>query len=169
MKDILIYKSTDADSRSASKTATKDDLFQNTLSHIADVQNVGEWLTNKFKNQLAEHDHTKLEYLDEFYNDFVEQLQSENKPNFKEMPWFKNRHMTERHHLNDSVPEDVNLLDVLEMVIDCTVAGLARSGSVYPITIPGDAIEKAIENTKNLIIENSEIVDESLEKGKEEQ
>lgn len=169
MKDILIYKSTDADSRSASKTATKDDLFQNTLSHIADVQNVGEWLTNKFKNQLAEHDHTKLEYLDEFYNDFVEQLQSENKPNFKEMPWFKNRHMTERHHLNDSVPEDVNLLDVLEMVIDCTIAGLARSGSVYPITIPGDVIEKAIENTKNLIIENSEVVDESLEKGKEEQ
>lgn len=169
MKDILIYKSTDADSRGASKTATKDDLFQNTLSHIADVQNVGEWLANKFKNQLAEHDHTKLEYLDEFYNDFVEQLQSENKPNFKEMPWFKNRHMTERHHLNDSVPEDVNLLDVLEMVIDCTVAGLARSGSVYPITIPGDVIEKAIENTKNLIIENSEVVDESLEKGKEEQ
>ena len=149
MKDILIYKSTDADSRSASKTATKDDLFQNTLSHIADVQNVGEWLTNKFKNQLAEHDHTKLEYLDEFYNDFVEQLQSENKPNFKEMPWFKNRHMTERHHLNDSVPEDVNLLDVLEMVIDCTVAGLARSGAVYPITIPGDVIEKAIENTSS--------------------
>ena len=118
---------------------------------------------------MAEHDHTKLEYLDEFYNDFVEQLQSENKLNFKEMPWFKNRHMTERHHLNDSVPEDVNLLDVLEMVIDCTVAGLARSGSVYPITIPGDVIEKAIENTKNLIIENSEVVDESLEKGKEEQ
>ena len=74
------------------------------------------------------------------------------------MEWFKNRHMTERHHLNDRVPDDVNLLDVLEMVIDCTCAGLSRSGDVYPITIPQDVLEKAIENTKNLIIENSEVI-----------
>lgn len=67
--------------------------------------------------------------------------------------------MTERHHLNDSVPDDVNLVDVLEMVIDCTVAGLARSGEVYDITIPEDVIKKAIDNTKNMIIENSEVVD----------
>ena len=75
------------------------------------------------------------------------------------MPWFKNRHMTERHHLNDSVPEDVNLIDVLEMVIDCTVAGLARSGNVYPITISPEVLQKAVENTSNLIINNTKIVD----------
>ena len=132
-------------------------LLQNTYSHISDVQNVGNWLADKLKQQLEQHDHTKVEYIDEFYKDFTEQLQSENKPNFKEMPWFKNRHMTERHHLNDSVPEDVNLLDVLEMVIDCTCAGLARSGEVYPITIPQEVIEQAIENTKQLIINNTEI------------
>ena len=73
------------------------------------------------------------------------------------MPWFKNRHMTERHHLNDRVPDDVNLLDVLEMVIDCTAAGLARSGSVYDITIPVDVLNKAINNTKQLIIDNTEV------------
>ena len=71
----------------------------------------------------------------------------------------KERHMTERHHLNDRVPEDVNLLDVLEMVIDCTCAGLARSGNVYPITIPQEVIEQAIENTKQMIINNTEIID----------
>lgn len=156
---IIIKRSRDADTRSAEGLPTQKQLLQNTYSHISDVQNVGNWLADKLKQQLEQHDHTKVEYIDEFYKDFTEQLQNENKPNFKEMPWFKNRHMTERHHLNDSVPEDVNLLDVLEMVIDCTCAGLARSGDVYPITIPQEVIKQAIENTKQLIIDNTEIKD----------
>ena len=80
---------------------------------------------------------------------------------FKELPWWQ-LHMTERHHLNDSVPEDVNLLDVLEMVIDCTVAGLARGGSadkIYPITIPQEVLNQAIDNTKQLIIDNTKLED----------
>lgn len=157
---IRIFKSQDADTRSATSEVTKDKLLSNTLSHILDVQNVGQWLAEMFKDQLSQHDHTKIDYIDEFYKDFNEQLHSKDKPNFKEMPWFKNRHLTERHHLNDRVPEDVNLLDVLEMVVDCTCAGLARSGNVYPITIPQDVLEKAIENTKQLIIDNTEIIDE---------
>jgi hypothetical protein len=155
---IILKRSKDADSRSAESLPTKKQLLQNTYSHISDVQRVGTWLANKFTEQLNEHDHTKVEYIDEFYNDFTEQLNSK-EAHFKEMPWFKNRHLTERHHLNDSVPEDVNLLDVLEMVVDCTCAGLARSGDVYPITIPQEVIEKAIENTKNLIINNTEVED----------
>lgn len=156
---IIIKRSKDADTRSAEGIPTKKQLLQNTYSHIGDVQKVGKWLSNRFVEQLEHHDHTKVEYIDEFHNDFVEQLQADNKPKFKEMPWFKERHMTERHHLNDRVPEDVNLLDVLEMVIDCTCAGLARSGNVYPITIPQEVLEQAIENTKQMIINNTEIVD----------
>jgi hypothetical protein len=162
MKDIIIYKSQNADTRSAKQGTTKDELEKDTLSHINDVQSVGYWLADKFKNQLADHDHTKLDYIDEFYNDFNEKLTNGTR-NFKEMKWFKERHMTERHHLNDSVPDDVNLLDVLEMVVDCTCAGLARSGDVYSITIPQEVIEKAIENTKNLIIDNAEVVEAEAE------
>lgn len=158
MKDIIIYKSQNADTRSAKQGTTKEELLDDTMSHIGDVQNVGYWLMDKFKNQIAEHDYTKVEYIDEFYSDFNEKLKDGTK-DFKSMNWFKNRHMTERHHLNDRVPEDVDLLDVLEMVIDCTCAGLARSGDVYPITIPQEVLEKAIENTKNLIIENAEVVE----------
>lgn len=158
MKDIIIYKSQNADTRSANGNVTKNQLEKDTISHINDVQNVGYWLIDKLKQQLVEHDHTKLDYLDEFYTDFNDKLNSENK-NFKEMNWFKNRHMTERHHLNDRVPDDVNLLDILEMVIDCTCAGLARSGEVYPITIPQEVLELAIDNTKNLIIDNAEVVE----------
>lgn len=156
---IVIKRSKDADTRSAEGVPSKEQLLENSLSHIRDVNNVGKWLSQKFQENCLNHDHTKIEYIDEFHGDFVDQLTSDEKPKFKEMNWFKNRHLTERHHLNDSVPEDVNLLDVLEMVVDCTVAGLARSGEVYPITIPQEVIEQAIENTKNMIINNSEIVD----------
>lgn len=156
---IVIKQSHDADTRSAEGMVTKKQLLQNTYSHISDVQNVGNWLADKFKEQIQNHDYTKVEYIDEFYKDFTDVLQDENKK-FKDMPWFKERHITERHHLNDRVPDDVNLLDVLEMVVDCTCAGLARSGNVYPITIPQDVLERAIENTKNLIIENTEVKDE---------
>lgn len=156
---IIIKRSKDADTRSAKKGTTKKELLQNTYSHISDVNNVGNWLADKFKKQLKKHDYTKVDYIDEFYEDFNEKLTDDTR-NFKDMNWFKERHMGERHHLNDSVPDDVNLLDVLEMVVDCTCAGLARSGDVYPITIPQEVIELAIENTKNLIIENSEVEDE---------
>ena len=47
--------------------------------------------------------------------------------------------------------------------MDCTCAGLARSGDVYPISIPQDVLEKAIENTKNLIIANAEVVEKEDE------
>lgn len=158
MEEIIIRKSNNADSRTADVDVTKDELMRDTLSHIVDVRNVGYWISEKLQDQLTEHDYTKIDYIDEFYHDFIEQLNNK-EAHFKEMPWFKNRHMTERHHLNDSVPEDVNLIDVLEMVIDCTVAGLARSGNVYPITISPEILQKAIENTSNLIINNTKIID----------
>lgn len=154
MDKILIYKSENADTRSAKGTVSKDELLENTLSHIMDVQHVGYWIADKLKSQVIEHDHTKVDYIDEFYEDFTSGKQN---ADFKSLPWWQ-KHKTERHHLNDSVPDDVNLIDVLEMVIDCTVAGLARSGSVYGIEISKDVLDKAIENTKNLIIDNTTVV-----------
>ena len=153
MEKIKIKKSKDADTRTATGEVTKESLRDNTLSHISDVQNVGFELAEMLKKQVLEHDHTKLDYLDEFYEDFTSGKKGKE---FKKLPWWQ-IHKTERHHLNDSVPEDVNLIDVLEMVIDCTVAGLARSGEVYDITIPQDVLLKAINNTKQLIIDNTEI------------
>lgn len=158
MEKIQIKRSKDADTRSASQGVTKEQLLANTKSHISDVQNVGNWIAEAFKTQLSQHDYTKTEFIDEFYNDFSEVLKDKNK-SFKDMKWFKERHITERHHLNDRVPDDVDLIDVLEMVIDCTCAGLARSGDVYPIEIDPEILKKAINNTKDLIIANTEVID----------
>lgn len=155
MDKILIKQSRNADTRSAEKEVTEQELLDNTYSHISDVQNVGFWLAEILKKQVLKHDHTKVEFIDDFYNDFITGKQNQD---FKTLPWWQ-IHLTERHHLNDSVPEDVNLIDVLEMVIDCTVAGLARSGDVYDITIPHDVLDRAINNTKQLIIDNVDVVE----------
>ena len=157
---IKIKKSHDADTRSTEKKeVSKEQLLDSTMSHIEDVQKVGYKLADMLKEQVLNHDYTKIDYIDEFCKDFNEVLQNDDK-NFKDMNWFKERHLQERHHLNDRVPEDVNLLDVLEMVIDCSCAGLARSGNIYPIKIDQDVLEKAINNTKDLIISLTEVVDE---------
>ena len=157
---IPIKRSHDADTRSTDKKeVSKEQLLDNTMSHIEDVQRVGYKLADLFKQQILKHDYTKVDYIDEFHRDFNEQLKND-KQNFKEMPWFKERHLQERHHLNDSVPDDVNLLDVLEMVVDCSCAGLARSGDIYSIKIDQKVLEKAINNTKDLIIDITEVVDE---------
>lgn len=153
---IKIKKSSNADTRSAKGNVSKEELLANTESHISDVKRVGAMLALKLAEQVEQHDHTKIDHIDEFYNDFTSGRQGQP---FKELPWWK-IHMTERHHLNDSVPEDVNLIDVLEMVIDCTVAGLARSGEVYDIEIPEEVLKQAINNTKQYIIDNTEIIDE---------
>lgn len=53
----------------------------------------------------------------------------------------------ERHHLDRFCPEDVNLIDVIEMICDCVVAGKARSGDVYDINISDTILQKAVKNT----------------------
>ncbi len=65
----------------------------------------------------------------------------------------------ERHHLDDRVPDDVNLLDVIEMVVDCVVAGMARTGEVYPIELSNDILQKALNNTKELLIKHTKVQD----------
>ena len=53
----------------------------------------------------------------------------------------------------------MNLIDVLEMIADCVLAGMARSGSVYPLNLPTEVLVKAFENTVQLLKENVKVVD----------
>ena len=52
---------------------------------------------------------------------------------------------------NDGCPADVNLIDVLEFVADCVMASMARSGSVYPLQLTPDVLERAFQNTVELL------------------
>ena len=67
----------------------------------------------------------------------------------------------ERHHLNEHCPDDVNLIDVIEMIADCACAGMARSGNVYPINISSETLQKAVENTAQMCIDAVIIEDNS--------
>ena len=58
---IIIKRSPNADTRTSKGDITKKELLQQTYSHIDDVNNVGAWLVDKFKEQIKNHDHTKVE------------------------------------------------------------------------------------------------------------
>ena len=52
---------------------------------------------------------------------------------------------------DDGIPADVNLIDVLDFIADCVMAGMARSGSVYPLQLPPELLARAFQNTVDLL------------------
>ena len=95
--------------------------------------------------QAELHDFDKLSDIDGFHRDFL--------TGFKEHSWWDNHRKVNRHHLmqEDGIPADVNLIDVLDMIADCVMAGMARSGSVYPLELPTDVLVRAFQNTVELL------------------
>ncbi len=47
--------------------------------------------------------------------------------------------------------QGITRLDVLEYISDCVMAGMARSGSVYDLTMPPELLERAFKNTVELL------------------
>ena len=98
------------------------------------------------------HDYDKLTDIDGFHSDFV--------TGFKENTWWENHRKIHRHHLakEDGIPRDVNLIDVLEYIADCVMAGMARTGQVYPLP-SDDFLKTAFENTVELLKSNVQVID----------
>lgn len=159
---ITIKETKRADSRALNpgEVLTEDAVKHDTELHIQAVQKCGDFICNKIKEQFAEHDHTKL---GENLSDFAKALSSRKKDGeFKKLPWWK-VHLTERHHLNDKVPDDVNLVDVLEMVCDCVSAGMARTGEVYDVTLPDEVLKKAFKNTVEMLKKEIKVEKDDME------
>lgn len=129
---------------------TEDMVEKETKDHIAAVRKTIAFLAEKLLDQSKIHDHTKLEHLTAFTKEIAE--------DFKEEKWFKLHYTTERHHLLNHVPDDVNLIDVLEMVADGVCAGMARNGSCYDIEIPEEVLNKAVKNTQELLMKNIKVI-----------
>ena len=98
-----------------------------------------------FGGMIAEaatrHDEDKLTDIDGFHADFV--------TGFAQQGWWDKHRRLNRHHLlqEDGIPADVNLIDVLDMVADCVMAGMARTGSVYALNISPEVLMRAFQNT----------------------
>jgi hypothetical protein len=143
---IVIKPSPTADTRSCDwSKVSKQQLCDSSIQHRSDVRKGFNFFIFMMQKQADLHDHDKLSDIDSFHADF--------QTGFEQHEWWDRHRKINRHHLlqEDGVPDDVNLVDVLDLIIDCTMAGLARSGDIYPITISPDVLQRAFENTCELL------------------
>ena len=147
---IKIKKSPTADTRSATEKVTHEKLLASSHQHVDDVRRTIYFMVGKLLSIADRHDWTKIDGIDQFYADFSA-VQKDTDIDFKTLKWFKRHVTSERHHVNDFCPEDVNLFDLLERVSDITVAGMARKGKIYDDTLSPEILTKAYQNTVKLI------------------
>jgi hypothetical protein len=143
---IKIQKSETADTRTCDyANVTKATLLASSRSHIRDVQEAHQFFSRKIAEALLAHDTDKITDIDGFHRDFL--------TGFKVTEWWDRHRKLNRHHLQqeDGIPADVNLIDVLDFIADCVMAGMARSGSVYPLHLPAELLERAFQNTVSLL------------------
>ena len=149
---ITINKSETADTRTCDYAqVTKTQLRSSSEQHIKDVKMAMDFFEELLTDASIFHDDDKIDQLDHFHADFL--------TGFKETGWWDNHRKITRHHLlqEDGIPKDVNLIDVLEMIADCVMAGMARSGNVYSLEINPDVLMKAFNNTADLLKNQVEV------------
>jgi len=151
---IVINKSKTADTRTCDfANTTKETLLASSRQHIDDVQRALHFMSERLMCAAVAHDLDKITDIDGFHRDFV--------TGFAQTSWWDNHRKVNRHHLlqADGVPEDVNLIDVLDMICDCVMAGMARSGSVYPLNIEPEVLMNAFQNTVELLKKNVQVAE----------
>ena len=161
MNSIKIKENKLGDTRTATRTPTISEFEQANRLHYEDVKNMMSEIASEIRNRGAMHDYTKLREPNKslFYRELCATI--EGKMNdFTEGEWYLMHCATERHHLNVFCPDDVNLIDVIEMICDCVCAGMARTGEVRPIEIDADILKKAIQNTVTLLADAVKIIKE---------
>jgi protein tyrosine phosphatase len=143
---IKIKKSKTADTRSCDfSQVTEIQLYNSSIQHISDVWLGIRFIKEKLDAAAGSHDSDKLTEIRQFHDDFI--------TGFKETSWWDNHRKITRHHLlqDDGVPEDVNLIDVIEMIVDCVMAGMGRTGTVYPLDIKPEVLMAAFKNTAEVL------------------
>lgn len=153
---IKISRTPNADTRTATRPIDRDTLLKSSLEHISHVSAGLEFFSAMLNEAANKHDWTKIKFIDDFARDAA--TGSFGKA-FKQLPWFQLHVNTERHHVLDHCPEDVNLIDLLERISDITMAGLSRSGKIYDDEIPTEILQRAYKNTVELL-KNNVVVDE---------
>jgi hypothetical protein len=143
---IQIKKSETADTRTCDFTkVSRETLLASSIQHVGDVHQALALFSGELLRAAGRHDYDKLSDIDGFHADFV--------TGFTQTGWWDRHRQLNRHHLNmtDGVRDDVNLIDVLDFIADCVMAGMARSGSVYPLSLPPELLARAFQNTVALL------------------
>ena len=151
---IEIGKSATADTRTCDfANVSKETLLASSKQHIFDVRKALDFFMARVCEAGQRHDPDKLTDIDGFHADFV--------TGFVEHGWWDRHRKLNRHHLEqpDGCPIDVNLIDVLDYIADCVMAGMGRSGSVYPLKLGSELLERAFQNTVVLLKEQVRVVE----------
>ena len=147
----IIYKNSNGDTRTAPKNVTFKEFQKANDMHREDVKNTMNEIAFLLMEKGKKHDWTKKDYEEMFYNNFLSTLN--NGTNFVEDEWYQLHIEKEKHHLFSKCHDDVDLLDVIEMVVDCVCAGKARSGEIRGLEINQEILDKALKNTVKRINE----------------
>ena len=143
---IKIQQSPTADTRTCDyANVSRDTLYKSSEQHIADVRAALTFFGVKLDEAAQRHDFDKLTDIATFHADFI--------TGFNQTLWWDTHRRINRHHLtqDDGVRDDVNLIDVLDFIADCVMAGMARSGSVYALNLSPELLERAFQNTVELL------------------
>jgi hypothetical protein len=155
MDSIRVKPSPTADTRTCDyANVTEEQLLESSKQHINDVQQALGMFAGLVLEAAQRHDIDKITDIRLFHHDFL--------TGFKEHTWWDVHRKINRHHLThpDGIPQDVNLIDVLDYIADCVMSGMARSGEVYPLELPVPLLVRAFENTV-LLLKTHVIVDKS--------
>lgn len=160
MERIEIKHNTLGDTRVATKVPTFREFENANRDHVNDVMNMIRELADDIIQRGSNHDFTKMYEPSKslFYRELCAKIEGKT-DSFVDGEWYPMHCKEERHHINEYCPEDVNLIDVLEMIVDCVCAGMARSGNVYPVEISSDILQEAVKNTVQMCIDIVEVVE----------
>jgi hypothetical protein len=158
MDKTKIKKNNLGDTRTADRCPTFTEFNRANEDHASEVARMMANIGAEIKEAGRHHDYTKIFEPNKsiFYRELCGKIEGKI-DSFEDGEWYPMHCRTERHHLNNYCPDDVNLIDVLEMICDCVCAGMARSGSVYPINISSEILQKAVKNTVEMCIKSVEI------------
>lgn len=119
--------------------------------HINNVKQVMREISNSLNSKVSYHDFTKIHepFKTMFYNAVYEKIK--NGASFDDSEWAITHYSTERHHLNKHIPEDMDLLDVLEYVVDQIVSNAEQLGIKGNVTISNLDLMTALQNTVSKI------------------
>ena len=141
---------------------SKEDYLVVQAMHVSDVQKGCAFIANKIIEAGINHDYSKIPLLDDYIKN---NIAAKSGDEIKASEWYQTHIIKERHHLNAKCPDDVNLIDVVEMLVDCVTAAIARKGYMpepEAFNIDGKILQQAYKNTvellgKEIILENKEL------------
>ena len=125
-----------ADTRTAPRVPTKDELLEASLEHIDNVKQGMGFMANYLLGMANRHDSDKIMDIDVFHQDFARAMETDFK--FTDGDWYSS-HVRMAHHFRERINSgmetvdelDINLMDVLEMIVDVVMAAKGRGGKVH--------------------------------------